>query len=129
VHDVLDAYNDSFIKLSASTQAAVETITSQSQGLGVSATGGIAALVWYIIRKRRKAAHVSETPVATPGEPDNKAEKAAGGDYYAPEPTHELPGDDTWATTSDRTRNRLSELDSVRPASSLVRFDQHQSLI
>jgi hypothetical protein len=103
----------------------------QNQGLGASATSGIAAgvtvvgiailaaLVWFIMRKKHKAIHASETAGPTPGEPDKNEETAAGSDYYATEPTHELLGDDTWAATSDRTSNRVSELDSVRPASEL----------
>jgi hypothetical protein len=59
------------------------------------------------MRKRRKAAQISEVPISLCEEPDNTEKKPVGGDYYVSEPTHELQGDDIWVTTSDRTTNRL----------------------
>jgi hypothetical protein len=112
----------------APTQAAAEDVNTKSEGLSAAATGGLVAgitvagiavvalIVWFVIRRRRKAAQTSEALVLLSTQPDNSNEKT---DYYLHhnhEPTHELQGDGPRIMNS-RASNRMSELDTIRPSS------------
>jgi hypothetical protein len=110
-------------------QSAAESSRRESEGLGAAATGGLSAgitvvgiaviglIVWFIIRKRRRAAQTGDASVVLSSQSDNPNRKT-NYHHHSHQPAHELPGDDA-PTMNSLARNHMEELDSVRPASEL----------
>jgi hypothetical protein len=114
----------------APSQAAAEGLNTKSGGVGAAATGGLAAgitvagiaiialIVWFVIRRRQKAAQTREAPMVMSTQRDDSDEKTDSYPHHNHEPTYELQGDDP-PTMNSRTSHHMSELDPIRPPSEL----------
>ena len=87
-------------------------------GIRVASLAVISSIVWFVIRKRRKATQTEETPVVPSTQPDSSNEKTDHDPHQNHEPVHELRGNDP-PTMYSHTSNRMSELDSIRLPSEL----------
>lgn len=114
----------------APSQAAAGGLNTKIGGVGAAATGGLAAgitvagiaiialIVWFVIRRRHKAAQTSEAPMVMPTQRADSDEKTDLYPHHNYEPTYELQGDDP-PTMNSRTSNHMSELEPIGLSSEL----------